>query len=67
MAEVEKSSFITAASLKAVLNFPGYEQFVKNRLMAANLRSRRAISREVHKEEHIEECLGLAVGNDDRD
>ena len=38
-----------------------------NRLRAANLRSRRAIPREVYKEEHIEERLGLAVGNDDRD
>ena len=67
MAEVEKSPFHTAASLKAVFNFPGYEQIVRNRLRAANLRSRRAIPSEVHKEEHIEERLGLAVRNDDRD
>ena len=40
---------------------------MRNRLRGANLRYRRAIPREVCKEEHIEERLGLAVGNADRD
>ena len=53
--------------MKAVVNFPGHEQTVRNRLRAANLRSLRAIPREVHKEEHIEERFVFAVGNDDRD
>ena len=39
----------------------------RNRLRATNLRSRRAINTEVHKEEHIEERLIFAMGNDDRD
>ena len=67
VAEVEWNLFHTTASLKAVVNFPGHEQTVRNHLRAANFRSRRAIPREVHKEEHIEERLGFAVGNDDRD
>ena len=36
-------------------------------LRAANLRSRRASPKEVHKEERIEERFVFAVGNDDRD
>ena len=64
LAEVERN---TAASLKAIDNFPGHEQTVTNPLKAANLRSRRAIPREIHKEEHIEECLVFVVGNDDQD
>ena len=66
VAEVERNPFHTAATLKAVVNFPGYELNVRNVLRAANLRSRRAIPREVHKEEHIEERFVFAVGNDDR-
>ena len=49
MAEVERIPFYTAASLKAVVNCPGHEQIVRNRLRAANLRSQCAIPREVHK------------------
>ena len=67
VAEVERNPFNTAASLNAVINFPGHEQTVRNRLRAANLRSRRAILREVHKEEHIEEHLVFAVGKWYRD
>ena len=67
MAEVQRNPFHIAASLKAVLNFPVHEQAVRNRLRAANLRSRRAISREAHKEERLEERLVFAMGNDDRD
>ena len=67
MAEVERNPLHTAATLKVIVNFPGHEQTVRNRLRAANLRSRRAIPREVHKEDHIEERLVFAVGNDDRD
>ena len=48
--EAERNPFHTAASLKAVVNFPVHEQTVINRLRAANLRPRRAIHREVHKE-----------------
>ena len=66
MAEVERNPFHTAASLKAAVNFPSHEQTVRNRFRAANLRSRRVILREVHKE-HIEERLVFAVGNDDED
>ena len=55
VAEVERTPFHTPATLKAVVNFPGHEQTVRNRLRAANLRSRGASPREVHKEEHIEE------------
>ena len=40
---------------------------MRNRLWAANLRSRCAIPREVHKEEHIKERLVFAMGNDDQD
>ena len=40
---------------------------MRNRLRAANFRSLRAIRREVYKEEHIEERLVFAVGNDDQD
>ena len=40
---------------------------MRNPLRAANLRSQRAIPREVHEEEHIEERLVFAVENDDRD
>ena len=67
MAEIERNLIHTSASLKAVVNFPGHEQTVRNRLRAANLRSGLAISRDVHKEEHIEERLVFAVGNDDQD
>ena len=67
VAEVERNPSHTAASLKAVVNFPAQEQTVRNRSMAANLRSRRAILREVHMEEHIEERLVFAWGNDDQD
>ncbi|KAJ4426984.1 hypothetical protein ANN_26783 [Periplaneta americana] len=67
VAEVERNPFHTAATLKAVVNFPGHDQTVRNRLRAANLRSRCAIPREVHKEGHIEEHLVFAVGNGDRD
>ena len=67
VAEVEMNPFHTAATLKAVFNFPGHEQTVRNRLRDTNLRSRRAIPREVHKEENIEEHLIFAVGNDDWD
>ena len=63
MAEVERNPFHTAATLKAVVNFPSHEQTMRNRLRAANLRSRRAIPREVHTEERFV----LVVGNDDRD
>ena len=66
MAEVERNPFHIAVTLKAVVNFPGHEQTVRNRLRAANLRSRRVIHREVHKEEHIGERFVFAVGNDDR-
>ena len=66
MAEVERNFFHTAAALKAVVNFRCHEQTVRNRLRAANLRSRRAIPGEVN-EEHIEERFVFAVGNDDRD
>ena len=65
--EVERTPFHEAAILKAVVNFPGQERTVRNRLRAANLRSRRAIPREVHKEERIEERFVFAVGYDDRD
>ena len=34
--EVERNPFHTAASLKAVVNFPGHEEIVRNRLRAAN-------------------------------
>ncbi|KAJ4437463.1 hypothetical protein ANN_17607 [Periplaneta americana] len=67
VAEVERNPFHTAATLKAVVNFPDHDQNVRNRLRAANLRSRRAIPREIHKEEHIEERLVFAVRNGDRD
>ena len=67
MAEVERNPFHKAAILKAVVIFPGHERTVRNRLRAANLRSRRAIPREVHKEEHTEERFVFAVGNGDRD
>ena len=40
---------------------------MRNILWAANLRSRRAIPREVHKEEYMEERLVFMVGNGDRD
>ena len=41
---------------------------MRNRLKAANLRSRRAIPREFHKENvYIEECLVFVVGNGNRD
>ena len=40
---------------------------MRNRLRAANLRSRRVIPREVHKEEHVEEHLVFEMGNRDRD
>ena len=60
MAEVERNSFHTAVTLKAVVDFRGHEQIVRNRLRASNLRSRRAIPREVH-EEHIEERFVFAV------
>ena len=63
MEKVERDPFHTAASVKAVVNFPGHEQTVRNCLRAANLRSRHAIPREVHKEEHIEERLVFEVGN----
>ena len=66
VAEVERNPFHNAASLKGAVNFPGHEPTVRNRLRGANLRQQRAIPREVHKEEHIEERLGLAVGNADR-
>ena len=39
VAEVERNPFHTAATLKAIVNFPGHEQTVRNRLRAANLRS----------------------------
>ena len=65
--EAEGNSFHTAASVKAIVHFPGHEQTLRNRLRSANLRSRRTIHREIHKEEHIEERLVFAVGNDDRD
>ena len=67
VAEVERNPFHTTASLKAVVNFPGYKQTVINHLWAANLRSGHAIPREVHKEEPIEERLVFVVVNDDRD
>ena len=67
VAEVERNPFHTAATLKVAVNFPGHEQTVRNCLRGANLRYRRAIPREVRKEEHIEERLGLAEGNADRD
>ena len=67
VAEVERHPVHTAASLKTVVNSPGHEQIVRNRLRSANLRSRRDIPRKVHKEEHIEERFVFAVGNDDRD
>ena len=67
VAEVEGNPFHTAATLKAVVNFPGLEQTVRNRLRAANLRSRRAITRELYKEEHIEEHLVSEMGIGDRD
>ena len=66
-AKVERNPFLTAATLKAVVNFPGHERTVRNRLRAANLRSRRAIPREVHKEVRIEGRFVFAVGNDDQD
>ena len=49
VAEVERNPFYTAASVKAVVNFPGHEETVRNHLRAANLRSQCAIPREVHK------------------
>ncbi|KAJ4446693.1 hypothetical protein ANN_13390 [Periplaneta americana] len=67
VAEVERNPFHTAATLKAVVNFPGHDQTMRNRLSATNLRSRRAIPREAHKKEHVEERLVFAVGNGDRD
>ena len=67
VAVVERNPLHTAATLKALVNFPKHEQTLRNHLSTANLRSRHAISREVHKEEHIEERLFFAVGNDDRD
>ena len=67
VAEVDRNPFHTAASLKAIVNFPGHEQTVRNSLRAANLRSRRAIPREVQKEEHIEERLIFEMGIGDRD
>ena len=45
----------------------GSYQIVRNRLRAANLRSRRAIPKEVHNEEHIEERLVFEMRNGDRD
>ncbi|KAJ4437460.1 hypothetical protein ANN_17604 [Periplaneta americana] len=66
VAELERNPYHTGATLKAV-NFPGHDQTMRNRLRAANLRSRRAIHREVHKEEHVEKRLVFAVGNGDRD
>ena len=62
MAKVEGNPFHTAATLKVVVNFPGHEQIVRNRLRAANLRSRLVIPREVHKEEHIEERWKMVFG-----
>ena len=67
VAEVEGNPFHNAATLKAVVHFSGHEQTVRNRLRAANLISRRAIPREVHKEEHIEELLVFEMGIGDRD
>ena len=49
VAEVERNPFHTADNLKAVVNFHVHEQTVRNRLRAANFRSRRAIPREIHK------------------
>ena len=40
---------------------------MRNRLRAVNFKSRRAIPREVHKKEHIEERLVFEMGNCDRD
>ena len=37
VAEVEGNPFHTAATLKAVVNFPGHEKTVRNSLRAANL------------------------------
>ena len=59
VAEVEWNPFHTAAGLKAVVNFPRHKQTVRNRLRAANLRSRRGIPREVNKKKHVEELLVL--------
>ena len=66
MAEVEGNPFHTAASLKAVVNFPGHTDREKS-LRVANLKSQLAIPREIHKEEHIEERFVFAMGNGDRD
>ena len=66
VAEIQRNPFHTSATLKAVVNLPGNEQTVVNRLRAANLRSRPVIPREVH-EEHIEQRSVFAAGNDDQD
>ena len=39
VAEVERNPFHTTATLKAVVNFPGHKQTMRNHLRAANLRS----------------------------
>ena len=67
MTEVERNPFHVATILNVAVKFPDHEQTMRNHLRAANFRSLHAIPGEVHKEEHIEERLVFAVGNDDQD